>query len=438
MLSLFVSFACLSVVATALPTSVREVWRLPVGIAHATVRPTAAHGNVYAANAEGTVFAVRAADGRLLWAQDGNPELSMLAPVPGIDVVIAFLSNVLVPGQTNNTVQALDAGTGRVLWSHSTAAASVHVRAGLVLVKEVKENAHHGGQFYTFLTGYTARTGAVAWSTPVTAQPYVTGDMFSAKYYFAPTAGTIKWVGVVVRLSDGARVCSISMSAILGRTAIAGDTLAIAPLAALGPYVVALYDVASGCTPLDVKRNDSVPMAGPNGETMYLWTALDARGQATANHSLVATWTLAAVGQPAWVKTFPHEAVGEPVQPSLSCLPHSGHLVASVAGRLVNLNASTGAVSWQTTQAVPVSAASSSAPCDSEVVFPLGNRVAFVPNLQGWTLLGATGSVMTVLQQTLDNPTAGTVAGETGAGQPLAVYADVRTGALVALSSTDQ
>ncbi|HTT54074.1 MAG TPA: PQQ-binding-like beta-propeller repeat protein [Streptosporangiaceae bacterium] len=141
-------------------------WALPIhALAYATT-PVVVKGVVYAQDMESNVMAIQLATGKLLWRHDYN------SPNGGPDGV--NVANGVVYAATSHAAVALDAATGRQLWTrtligndHEGVDMAPGYRDGTVYVSTVPVNPTVGeylGNAKGILWALNARTGAPEWS----------------------------------------------------------------------------------------------------------------------------------------------------------------------------------------------------------------------------------------------------------------------------------
>lgn len=149
------------------------------------------------------VYAVRASDGHILWkAPYGNADGS---PVVADGVVaVEDGPNLGGPPDRNamNDVFALDAQTGRLLWTKGSArgyftlvSSNEQAIAGLIDGGVLFDSLEAPRRFAAF----DLKTGNVLWSIPTTAPVKMSAVAFNRRVYFGDTAG----VFYTVRESDG-------------------------------------------------------------------------------------------------------------------------------------------------------------------------------------------------------------------------------------------
>jgi alcohol dehydrogenase (cytochrome c) len=141
-------------------------WTVPIhALAYATT-PVVVNGVVYAQDMESNVMAIQLATGKVLWTHDYN------SPNGGPDGV--NVANGVVYAATNHAAVALDAATGRQLWSrtligndHEGIDMAPGYRDGTVYVSTVPVNPAVGeylGDAKGILWALSARTGAPEWT----------------------------------------------------------------------------------------------------------------------------------------------------------------------------------------------------------------------------------------------------------------------------------
>ena len=141
-------------------------WTTPIhALAYATT-PVVVNGVVYAQDMESNVLAIQLATGKLLWTHDYN------SPNGGPDGV--NVANGVVYAATSHAAVALDAASGRQLWSRTLTANSHEgidmapgYRDGTVYVSTVPVNPTVGeylGNAKGILSALNAQTGAPEWS----------------------------------------------------------------------------------------------------------------------------------------------------------------------------------------------------------------------------------------------------------------------------------
>jgi len=141
-------------------------WTLPIhALAYATT-PVVVNGVVYAQDMESNVMAIQLATGKVLWTHDYN------SPNGGPDGV--NVANGVVYAATSHAAVALDAATGRQLWTRTLTANSHEgidmapgYRDGTVYVSTVPVNPTVGeylGNAKGILWALNAQTGAPEWS----------------------------------------------------------------------------------------------------------------------------------------------------------------------------------------------------------------------------------------------------------------------------------
>jgi outer membrane protein assembly factor BamB len=141
-------------------------WTLPIHALSYATTPVVVNGVVYAQDMESNVMAIQLATGKLLWTHDYN------SPNGGPDGV--NVANGVVYAATSHAAVALDAATGRQLWTR-TLTANDHegidmapgYRDGTVYVSTVPVNPTVGeylGNAKGILWALNARTGAPEWS----------------------------------------------------------------------------------------------------------------------------------------------------------------------------------------------------------------------------------------------------------------------------------
>ena len=141
-------------------------WTLPIhALAYATT-PVVVNGVVYAQDMESNVMAIQLATGKVLWTHDYN------SPNGGPDGV--NVANGVVYAATSHAAVALDAATGRQLWTRTLTANSHEgidmapgYRDGTVYVSTVPVNPTVGeylGNAKGILWALNAQTGGPEWS----------------------------------------------------------------------------------------------------------------------------------------------------------------------------------------------------------------------------------------------------------------------------------
>ena len=139
--------------------------------------PTASGGKIYFVSTDNILYALNEADGEQLWTARGLPQsaalLSNVSPAVGGSMVIASFPA--------GDVTAFDAGSGKATWTDSLARSSETTAAGIlgdparpVIDRGVVFAVSHGGRMIATSEG----SGARLWSRNVasTQMPWVAGD----------------------------------------------------------------------------------------------------------------------------------------------------------------------------------------------------------------------------------------------------------------------
>ncbi len=141
-------------------------WTVPIHALGYSATPVVVNGVVYAQDMESNVLAIQLATGQVLWTHSYN------SPNGGPDGV--NVANGVVYAATNHAAVALDAATGRQLWTrtlignnHEGIDMAPGYRDGTVYVSTVPVNPAVGeylGHAKGILWALNARTGAPEWS----------------------------------------------------------------------------------------------------------------------------------------------------------------------------------------------------------------------------------------------------------------------------------
>lgn len=177
-----------------------------IGKAGLRLRPSFADGRLFASDVKGTVFALDAASGNVVWKVDTK---TSLGSSPGVG------EGLVVVGSTHGEVVALDAGSGAERWNvrvSSEVIAAPAVKGGFVVVRS------HDGRVY----GLDAKDGSRKWvfdrgvpllSLRGNGSPVITGDVVAVGY----DNGKI----ITLKLSDGTLRWEQALATSEGRTELA-------------------------------------------------------------------------------------------------------------------------------------------------------------------------------------------------------------------------
>ncbi len=171
----------------AVHVHIQWIYHIPGASSAMNTGPAIADGTVYISTDGGSVYALKATTGRLLWTSTiGSPILSSPAVADGMVYV----------GSDNDKVYALNAATGSVRWSQPTGGlvtSSPAVAAGTIYVgshddKVYALNAATGGVLWTNTTG-----GAVESSPAVADGTVFVGSDDGKLYAFDASTGLLRW-----------------------------------------------------------------------------------------------------------------------------------------------------------------------------------------------------------------------------------------------------
>ena len=132
--------------------------------------PLAVNGTLYFTGSYGTVYAVDGAGGKLIWSYDPqvwkhNPAKMRLSFA--VNRGVAYADGRIFSGTLDGRLLALDAGTGKLLWSiETTTPDSLQFITGAPLTFNDKVIIGNGGADFGargYATAYSQATGAEAW-----------------------------------------------------------------------------------------------------------------------------------------------------------------------------------------------------------------------------------------------------------------------------------
>jgi quinohemoprotein ethanol dehydrogenase len=132
--------------------------------------PLAVDGTLYFTGSASTVYAVNAQSGRLLWRYD--PEIYKYMPshmkyIFGVNRGAAYWNGEVFVGTIDGRLIALDAKSGKLLWSQTTVTAeSVQTITGAPLIAGGRVLIGSGGADFKargYVTAYDAKTGKQLW-----------------------------------------------------------------------------------------------------------------------------------------------------------------------------------------------------------------------------------------------------------------------------------
>ncbi|MEP6633215.1 MAG: PQQ-binding-like beta-propeller repeat protein, partial [Luteimonas sp.] len=180
-------------------------------------------GFVFVGNDDGTVAALALADGRPLWQQtvaqpDGRTELDRMADVDGTPVLDG---TVLYADSYKKQTMALDAQSGRPIWTHDAGGAN---RAGFSADRVVVSDI--GGT----VSGLDKASGSAMWTQGALLRRNLTGAVVQGDYaVLGDFDGYLHWL----RLDNGELAARVRMG---------GKALRAAPVVADGILVAQNID----------------------------------------------------------------------------------------------------------------------------------------------------------------------------------------------------
>jgi outer membrane protein assembly factor BamB len=205
---LFVTTGFAQVVALEADTGA-EAWRVTLD-GPMRAAPTVAVGRVFAATVDNKLYALDAASGRTLWTHNGLAETASIlgGGSPAVD------AGVVVVPYSSGELYALRLENGRVLWSDQltpirrTDAVSTlaHIRGNPIIDRGVVIAVSHGG----LMVAIDLRTGRRLWDKELGSldSPWVAGNYIYALtnngevVCLTRTDGRILWVSALPRYED--------------------------------------------------------------------------------------------------------------------------------------------------------------------------------------------------------------------------------------------
>jgi quinohemoprotein ethanol dehydrogenase len=175
--------------------------------------PLAVNGTLYFTGSTGSIYAVNAVSGKLLWKYD--PEIWKYSPVKqrdnfGSNRGVAYASGRIFAGVLDGRLIALDARTGKLLWSVDTVPPEdIHTVNGAPRVFNGKVIIGNGGadaDMRGYVTAYDQKTGKQSWRFYVTpgspeenkgnpALEAAAKTWGNGQYWKSGTGGTV-WNGI--------------------------------------------------------------------------------------------------------------------------------------------------------------------------------------------------------------------------------------------------
>lgn len=196
-----------------------QIWQTDLGVD--TVEPvlgppTFADGVIYITSAAGKVYALNAANGAVKWTYDTGTSDHYNAFVGGSDWVETLaVANGVVYGATLNKVYAIDAQTGKGIWSASADAhytfGSPTVDSKAVYLTEGPPSTHTSNNpNHSYIVAYSISNGARLWKSdgyywagflnnaPIVANGLVyVANVYTGIYALDSQGGQIKWQHVL-------------------------------------------------------------------------------------------------------------------------------------------------------------------------------------------------------------------------------------------------
>ncbi len=134
--------------------SLQSKWNYPIG-GEVWSSPAVVNGVVYVASLNDSVYAVKASTGTLLWSYATGGSVYWSSP--------AVANGVVYVGSADGNLYALEAGTGALVWSYA-------IGGEVTTSPALADGVVYVGQEFGNVFALKASTGALLWSSPVSGQ----------------------------------------------------------------------------------------------------------------------------------------------------------------------------------------------------------------------------------------------------------------------------
>lgn len=281
----------------ALGGNLSEVWEAPIGLPNdkrhsITAAPVVAGGRIYTIDSRANVAATSTAGARL-WSTDTTPAGAL--PNEATGGGLAYADGKLFVATGFGDLKALDAATGRVLWTqrfHAAVSGTPTVEAGVVYIVTRDSNAY----------AISAADGKIRWQQDGTETlagiPGAAGPALSARFAIMPypsgeLVGLLKpggaqiWATTIAgqRLGQG----YAAINDITGDPVVAGDRVYVG-------------NAAGAVMALELNTGNQI-WSSPNGVTSPVWVAGGSVFLVSDQGKIIRLD--AATGDPVWVSQLP-------------------------------------------------------------------------------------------------------------------------------------
>lgn len=172
--------------------------------------PVFANGMIYVSSSGGKVYALNGANGARLWTTDVHAMDYDQANQTGDFLTNLAVANGVVYGTTLNKLYAIDAKTGKEIWSTSGKAnydfGSPTVDNGTIYLSDAPPSTHTENSNQSHIEAYSASNGKLLWQSagyywagfldnaPVVAQGFVyVANVYTGIYALDSQSGQTKW-----------------------------------------------------------------------------------------------------------------------------------------------------------------------------------------------------------------------------------------------------